>query len=60
VTPFFAEPEIVDMRSPAVLEHQHQLMLATIKGAHAGVALGPDAELFEFRVRVVAGRKHLP
>ena len=43
------------MSGGAVLEHEDQLMLRTIEAAHAGIGLGPDAQVLE-----LAGRKSSP
>src|ERR1019366_5507466 len=43
------------MRRVPVLEHENELMLRAIECAHAGVRFGPDAEVLQFEVRVVAG-----
>src|SRR5450759_4541944 len=50
-----AEFEVVLMRRVPVLEHENELMLRAIECAHAGVRFGPDAEVLQFEVRVVAG-----
>src|SRR5438094_382534 len=40
------ELHVVAVRSCAVLEHQNELVLAPVEGAHPGVVLDPDTEIF--------------
>src|SRR6266550_784827 len=53
------ECDIIDVRPLAHLEHVDELVLRAVQRPHAGVALVPDAEVFEFAVDLVAGRQHL-
>jgi hypothetical protein len=38
---------IVAVWGPALLEHEHQFVLAAIKRAHAAIGLGPNANIFQ-------------
>ena len=35
----------------AVLEHEYQLVLGSVEAAHAGIGLGPDAEVLALAVK---------
>src|SRR5271165_2500791 len=59
VTAILAELDIVPVRGLAMLEDKDQLVLAAIERAHAGVALDPDAEVFQFGVNLTARSQQL-
>jgi len=42
--------DIIDMWGSAFLENKHQLMLRSVKTAHAGVSLCPDTKVFKLAV----------
>jgi hypothetical protein len=48
--PVLPQPEGVDVSLPALLEHEHELMLRAIKAALTGVALDPDADILQLIV----------
>src|SRR5580700_8297513 len=52
------ELECVDVRRGAVLPNEHEFMLGTVKCAHSGIGLVPDAKVLEFGVDSIAGGEH--
>ncbi|UGY17354.1 hypothetical protein WDM22_09130 [Bradyrhizobium septentrionale] len=54
-----AEFDIVEMRRGAGLEDADELVLGAVERAHAGVALGPDADVFKLAIGVLAGCEHV-
>ncbi len=59
VAAILAELDIVSMPLPAIFKNKDQLVLAAIKGAHAGAVLGPYADVFQFPISLAASRQHL-
>ena len=47
------------VRVSAVLEDKNQLVLAAVERPHAGIVLGPDAEVLQFGIAALAGGKQL-
>src|SRR6202047_3914674 len=54
-----AELDMVLMRVPAMLEQEHELVLAAVERAHAGIVLGPDAQVLQFGIGALAGGEQL-
>jgi hypothetical protein len=54
-----AQLNIVPMRAVAVLENQHQFMLAAVERSHAGIVFGPNAYIFQLVVDLFACREQL-
>jgi hypothetical protein len=52
-----SELDVVAVHSPSELIDEDELVLTAIEGAHPGVVLGPDADVFELRVNAGCGRK---
>src|SRR5260370_6755490 len=50
-----AELDMVLVRVPAVLEDEHELVLAAVERAHAGIVLGPDAQVLQLGIGALAG-----
>src|SRR6516162_5916596 len=51
--------EIIHMRAAARLPDEDELVLGPVEGAHPGIALVPDAEIFELPVDRSARDQHL-
>ena len=51
---------MVLVRLAAVLEDEHELVLAAVEGTHACVVLGPDAQVLQLGISGLAGREQLP
>src|ERR1700687_4999217 len=45
-----AELDMVLVRVPAMLEQEHELVLAAVERAHAGIVLGPDAQVLQLAI----------
>src|SRR4051794_18488258 len=52
------QSDIVDMAPCPHPEDEHQLMLTAIKRAHARISLGPDAQIKQLTIDLIAGGKH--
>ena len=50
IAPEAAQFDVIDVPCSAVFEDADQLVLRSIKAAHAGVVLSPDTDVFEFSV----------
>ena len=59
VAAVLAELEVVDVRLRAVLEHEHQFMLAAVERAHPPVVLDPDTQLLRSAKDRCRGLKQL-
>src|SRR5260370_9305420 len=55
-----AELDMVLVRVPAMLEQEHELVLAAVERAHAGIVLGPDAQVLQLGIAALAGGEQLP
>ena len=53
-----AQFDIVDVAGSAVFEHEDQFVLGAVEATHAGIGLGPDAEVLELAVGA-CGIQHL-
>src|SRR5277367_64431 len=51
---------VVAMGMLALLEYEDKFVLTTIKRAHAGIVLHPDAEVFDFVVHFLARVQEFP
>src|SRR5262249_436566 len=58
VATLLAQPEIVDVRDAAHLEHEHELVFGAIEGPHPRVGLVPYAEVLQL-VGVAGGGPNL-
>src|SRR6202521_5418376 len=54
-----AELDMVLVRVPALLEQEHELVLAAVERAHAGIVLGPDAQVLQLAIGALAGGEQL-
>src|SRR5262249_47533461 len=44
------EVDVVAMWTPARFKHRYMFVLATVEGAHPGIVLDPDANVFELEI----------
>src|ERR1700730_2047074 len=54
-----AELDMVLVRVLAVLEDEHELMLAAVERTHAGIVLGPHAQVLQLAIGALAGGEQL-
>ena len=59
VAPKPAELDIIAVPPAALFENQHELMLAAIERAHAGIVLDPDTQILEFVVDLLNSGEQL-
>ena len=50
ISPVFAEFDIVDVRCAPGFEDADELVLRAIERSHAGVVLGPDADILQLAI----------
>ena len=54
-----AELYVIAVWALALLEHENQLVLASVERPHAGIVLSPDTEVFQLVVDMTASRENL-
>src|SRR3984893_14761182 len=54
-----AELDMVLVRVPAMLEQEYELVLAAVERAHAGIVLGPHAQVLQLGIGAHAGGEQL-
>src|SRR5438128_5850211 len=59
VSAILAEFKRVDVWCVSVLPDEDQLVLGTVEGSHAGIALVPDADVLQLGIMSVTRFKHL-
>ncbi len=57
--PFLSQLEIVDVRRIPLLQHQDELVLGSVEAAHAGVGLGPNAQVHQGEFGAFCRREQL-
>src|SRR4029079_14549370 len=54
-----AEIEVVDVRCGSGFPDEDEFMATAVERSHSAVLLGPDTDIFQFRVRAIARGHHL-
>src|ERR1019366_8786717 len=63
MAPILSELYVVPVRAAAMLEHEHQFVLAAVERSHAGIMFRPDADVLELGIGFFTGCKefaHMP